>query len=582
MKKGQLTYLFFIIMSVFLFAACNENELDPMDNSNTGKSGVNSSDEDRPYVFGVKSTSKGKMTKAVAPLNYRWEVGQTIRISFFGDNWDANAMDLVKQTAAEWLEYANLNFEYVGAGEESDVRIAFGHDGYNVSWSYIGTDCLEWDPELPTMNLIYFTPRQLENSAIRADFQAIILREFGHMIGLGFEHLNPDKNWIEDNIDDEDFSMRIMNYFYNQGWNFDEIEALFNVYYADYADYNSFDENSIMLLYFPPFLTEGQIPSKWNQSISEGDKQLVRKIYPPVMDIRDIVMEYNGQQYPYQAVRIGEYLWMNSNLYAPTGRAVTAAEIERGLTRIGVDPAQYPISPEDFMRYYGQYYDRSQADHIMANMKGYETNLSGVMEQTAWKTPSKADFNQLFGMCGNGTNIDVRKYLACKPGENPAAIAAPNLRWYEGVENIYGFNMMPGGGRFNGPNGNLGGAGDFNGLFDFARYIGADPVTISISAPHIHHTRYYVKMWHWLNIRFCRPLTDEELGYKLYYNNNTTSPDIKKLDLNATAPAGYTELPKGFLRGFYVQYILNKPNPEKTMLEILQLTTARENNEFGW
>lgn len=44
--------------------------------------------------------------------------------------------------------------------------------------------------------------------------------------------------------------------------------------------------------------------------------------------------------------------------------------------------------------------------------------------------------------------------------------------------------------------------------------------------------------------------------------------DIVKTGLNEPTPTNSVELPKGYIRGLYVQYILDNPNP-KTVQEIL-------------
>jgi hypothetical protein len=77
------------------------------------------------------------------------------------------------------------------------------------------------------------------------------------------------------------------------------------------------------------------------------------------------------------------------------------------------------------------------------------------------------------------------------------------------------------------------------------------------------------KEWLWKPVRWCRRLTDSELGYRLYINNERT--DIKKMEPNSIAPRGYHALEKGYLRGFYVQFILGKENPEKTVAEIIKM-----------
>lgn len=71
-------------------------------------------------------------------------------------------------------------------------------------------------------------------------------------------------------------------------------------------------------------------------------------------------------------------------------------------------------------------------------------------------------------------------------------------------------------------------------------------------------------------------ITDIELGYKLYINKDKT--DIKKLDIKDSPPEGYTELPRGYTRGFYVQYILNNPNTKLTVSEIVNYAKNVQDN----
>jgi hypothetical protein len=97
------------------------------------------------------------------------------------------------------------------------------------------------------------------------------------------------------------------------------------------------------------------------------------------------------------------------------------------------------------------------------------------------------------------------------------------------------------------------------------------------------------KSVHWMPIRWCRQITNEELGYKLYINqtNFTDTREslvalkskiqngdpviIKKLSLTESPGAGFIELPRGYLRGFYVQYVLDKPTPEKTIAQLVDI-----------
>lgn len=331
----------------------------------------------------------------------------------------------------------------------------------------------------------------------------------------------------------------------------------------------------------------------------------------------------------YEAVRIGEYLWMNMNLRdsiplfwdAPwkhgTGYvglssqlAMSQEFLDRDLDRLKVDKSQFQIDMEDFNTYYGGYYTRTEIEHFKRKNEKYVSNAQNlnVYEtaakiQTNWKVPFTRDFRQLFAMCPVPDNeilgqIAVRITLSYKKNENPLAYdiydpaggVVHRTYWFEYSTNALGFNLMPGGSRLPaagpidnglGPNNGKwdGIRGDIYHLFHTAKYLTADS-QVDI---HDYLSTGHAPSYHWYNVRFCRELTDEELGYKLYINQkdyeesyeytivklNPHKVKIIKLGLNEVPPVGYYELPKGYLRGFYVQYILNKSNP-KTVTKIVE------------
>lgn len=331
----------------------------------------------------------------------------------------------------------------------------------------------------------------------------------------------------------------------------------------------------------------------------------------------------------YEAVRIGEYLWMNRNLKdsiplfwdAPwmhgTGYVGLSSQLamgqeflDRDMDRLKIDKSQYQIDMNDFNTYYGGYYTRTEIEHFKRANQRYvsnERNLNvyetAAKIQTNWKVPFTRDFRQLFAMCPVPDNevlgqIAVRMTLSCKKDENalaydiydPAGGVIHRTYWFEYSTNDLGFNMMPGGSRLPAPgpidnglgpnNGKWDGIrGDIYHLFHTAKYLTADS-QVDI---HDYLSTGHAPSYHWYNVRFCRELTDEELGYKLYINQenyeenyeytivklNPHKVKIIKLGLNETPPKGYYELPKGYLRGFYVQYILNNSNP-KTVTKIVE------------
>jgi len=316
----------------------------------------------------------------------------------------------------------------------------------------------------------------------------------------------------------------------------------------------------------------------------------------------------------YNAVRIGEYYWVDKNfthtLAAGNGFEndvpITQATLDKYVERVRIDPKYYQISNIiDFEKYYGRYYSYPSIEYMnqscfMADANGNKIN--------GWKLPTPADYRQLFAMSPfdtqhNGVHTalnerDVRFALSAKSGDNPLAFdidqgnnSPYKVYWFNPslTTNQYSFNLMPGGARLNGdgpwcnglgPNGgcyNDGLRGDIYHLF-YAAYFAVQNSNNLFGVVSLHDNvdTKEKESYHYMNVRWCRPLTDIELGYKLYINAEQT--DIKKLDLNTGAPSGYTELPRGYIRGFYVQYILNNPNPNLTVSDIVNYAKSVEDN----
>lgn len=286
----------------------------------------------------------------------------------------------------------------------------------------------------------------------------------------------------------------------------------------------------------------------------------------------------------YEAIKIGEYLWFNSNInHYPASIETTREQIDLVLKRYRLNNNKYNVSLNDINKYYGLYYNRTDYEYIESHRSSYIIKENGkAINPGAWGAPSRADIAQLFAMCGNGKEVDVRTSLTCKPGSNPAAISGYTYWFSTSNTNKYGFNLMPGGARFHAKdrwvikhdhNDNDVevfdvSPGDFYGFVEAAILLAWDGrVTID------DYIKFdTTKSWHLMTIRWCRKLTDDELGYKLYINLNKM--DIIKLGLNKPAPSGYTELPHGALRGFYVQYIIERNKPNASVAEMVQLAKS--------
>lgn len=336
------------------------------------------------------------------------------------------------------------------------------------------------------------------------------------------------------------------------------------------------------------------------------------KKIPKIQKLRfkDYLESINAVEY--NAVLIGEYYWIDKNFTHTIEKGngfendvpITQSILNRYLERVRIDPKYFQLSNiSDYEKYYGKYYSYPSIDYM--NKHCFMADEDGNKIE-GWRLPLYADYRQLFAMSPFNTSHDkphtslnerdVRFALSCKTNDNPLAFninqgnnSPYKVYWFEKSTNIYGFNMMPGGARLNGNGKWCNSLGPNNGCYDDGKkgdiyhlfYAVYQAATNSNNAPgyiSIHdymNTKEY-ESYHYLNVRWCRPLTDIELGYKLYINKNKT--DIKKLNLNDSPPQGYIELPRGYIRGFYVQYILNNPNTKLTVSDIVNYAKQVEDS----
>ncbi|MBX9893862.1 MAG: hypothetical protein K2Y09_01585 [Nitrosomonas sp.] len=211
--------------------------------------------------------------KAQAPTKFRdtalgaklWKNGATIRIRFLDGNKSIQAK--IRAIALEWIKEANLKFEFVNE-QDSDIRISLKEPGF---WSFRGTDCLAIPKNEPTMNF------ERLDSMPDTEIRAIVLREFGHALGLVNEHLNPrakipwnkpavyaalggaPNNWDKSSIDAQ--------------W--------FHPYKSDeLPGYRDFDPTSIMMLPIPKEWTTNGLEFKRPLDLSASDRLLIKTLYP--------------------------------------------------------------------------------------------------------------------------------------------------------------------------------------------------------------------------------------------------------------------------------------------------------------
>lgn len=198
-----------------------------------------------------------------------WPVGHTLRIRFLDGNRGVHRR--VEQIAQEWAKYANLRFEF-GSAPDAEISISLA-PGQVSSWSYIGTDALAVSKNAPTMNLPL--PSELLTDA---EFQRVVLHEFGHLLGLIHEQQNPNANlpWDREAV-----------YRDLQGsptfWTKEQIDSVVlrkaNAGLSD--EYRDYDPLSIMVLSsMPKRWFRGDFEVGLNYVLSESDKKFIAKLYP--------------------------------------------------------------------------------------------------------------------------------------------------------------------------------------------------------------------------------------------------------------------------------------------------------------
>jgi hypothetical protein len=199
-------------------------------------------------------------TRAISPLRKQWVNGSTIRIRFMSGT--AAQQKMVKDIAPEWTKYANLNFEFT-TDPRAEIRVTF--DASDGAWSYIGTDNSSIPLNAATLNLGW-------------QDDAVILHEFGHMIGLAHEHQNPEGGlqWNEEIV------IRDLSGSPNF-W--DEATIRHNVldkYSADQVRGTKFDPDSIMLYAFPDNWTKNPGGTHENSKLSSMDQAFIKsaEMYP--------------------------------------------------------------------------------------------------------------------------------------------------------------------------------------------------------------------------------------------------------------------------------------------------------------
>lgn len=202
--------------------------------------------------------SQGELKRAALVNAKRWAPGQTITIAFL--NGEIKQQEMVKQYASDWLNYANLSFQWDVDLADSMVRVAFKEGG--GSFSYIGTDCLGVKKSDLTIQYGWLDP-------------GVIRHEMGHMLGLLHSHESRNFPYhFNEDVVIKALSGPPNNWDVNMiKWNVLDKES-------DPDTETIWNPNQVMNYYMPKEWIKEGVAIEPGQEIGDSEKELVGLIYP--------------------------------------------------------------------------------------------------------------------------------------------------------------------------------------------------------------------------------------------------------------------------------------------------------------
>lgn len=232
------------------------------------------------------TNKRGKPSFATSNTSLLWDQGQTLKISFKEDEFPAASdVEFIKYIInSHIVPLINLKIEFVSEFTEGDIRVGFNR-AYG-SYSYLGKDAKNvTDRAFRTLNFGWID-------------QSVVLHEFCHAIGaMNHEHQSPFDNpiiWNEEavmfDMTDPESGMCVPEYSSSSNqdamvcWTPEEVRfnILDRVTGSDLKG-TTYDKYSIMhYQFYDHWLksngNQGSIP--YNNTLSEQDKNWLRKIYP--------------------------------------------------------------------------------------------------------------------------------------------------------------------------------------------------------------------------------------------------------------------------------------------------------------
>lgn len=217
----------------------------------------------------------GVRVRAILLSANKWSNGTVIHYCFLKErSGETNGQkQIVRKAFEKWKDLdIGLEFQEVSAPTEAEVRIDFERTG--ESWSYLGTEALDFGPRQPTMNFGW--------RLVGAEGANTALHEIGHAIGLPHEH----QNWKAGIVWDEEAVYDALSKEPNKWTRQETYDNIIEKLDPDSIQASRWDPDSIMhyefeagLILKPKKYATGLVPAG---GLSSRDKTWIRKFYPPL------------------------------------------------------------------------------------------------------------------------------------------------------------------------------------------------------------------------------------------------------------------------------------------------------------
>jgi hypothetical protein len=211
----------------------------------------------------VQSTlTGGRQKRGIATHSKFWASHRTLKIAFINPPSQTHREAVIK-AIRQWQPSINLTLEFVNDAT-GDIRITMEAP---ANYSAIGTDATLRQPHENTMNI--------GTDLAHPRFEAAVMHEFGHALGMEHEHQHPQADIPWDKPKVYDYYERNFN------WSKERVDHnFFRTLEAINTRTTPYDKLSIMHYKISNDLTIGDWSVENNNSISQKDRRLMRKVYP--------------------------------------------------------------------------------------------------------------------------------------------------------------------------------------------------------------------------------------------------------------------------------------------------------------